>query len=187
MTNYNTKVVIFRIFAAVKYLGSIMKKVSLLFGLVILLICTASRCQDKESENCHTAIGFSNNSTKNLYVRGMHYIPRYPFASEVGYIHSTVNERYKVKSGEQSNRKAMSSSGCHEDRFDDDYYSDTFIVYIFDAAVVENTPWEIVARDYLVLKRYDLTLEDLQRLDWKITYPPTEMMKDVKQWPPYEE
>lgn len=63
----------------------------------------------------------------------------------------------------------------------------TVFVYVFDADIVENTSWGIVARDYLVLKRYDLTLEDLQRLDWKITYPPTEATKNIKQYPPYGE
>jgi len=155
---------------------------------MVLLISTATTCQDKENKNCHISIRFSNNSEKNLYVRSVHYIPRYPFASEVEYIHSTVQSHYKVYSGEQDNRDAMFDGSCLEYYFEDnDYYSDTHIVYIFDAAVVENTAWEIVARDYLVLKRYDLTLEDLQLLDWKITYPPTEAMKDVKQWPSYGE
>ena len=80
----------------------------------------------------------------------------------------------------------MWSGICFEKVFKNENFSDTVYVYVFDAAVVDNTSWDIVAKDYLVLKRYDLSLEDLQRLNWQVTYPPTEAMKDVKQYPPYE-
>ena len=36
-----------------------------------------------------------------------------------------------------------------------------------------------------VLQLYQLKLEDLQRLNWTITYPPTAAMRDVKMFPPY--
>jgi len=95
-------------------------------------------------------------------------------------------EDTKISACEQNNTEALSWWGdCYEAEFHPIGIFDTIYVYVFYASVVENTPWEVVARDYLVLKRYDLTLEDLQRLDWKITYPPTEAMKDVKQYPPY--
>ena len=85
----------------------------------------------------------------------------------------------------KENKDALFSRSCIEHQFG--RIGDSLFVYIFDAELIENTPWEVIAKDYLVLKRYDLTLEDLQRLNWKITYPPTEAMKDVKQYPPYGE
>ena len=161
--------------------------------LLLALICMAITCDPipKESENCHTAIKFSNNSEKDLRVRDifLHYI-LFPDPLNIkGLSYTARNDIYVVKSGEQDNRKATLGSGttCIEDIFKREGYTDTIFVYVFDAAVVENTPWEVVTRDYLVLKRYDLTLENLQRLDWKITYPPTEAMKNVKQYPPYGE
>ena len=69
----------------------------------------------------------------------------------------------------EENRDAFFSRNCIENTFDRDGF-DTIYVFIFDAEVVENTSWEDVARDYLVLKRYDLSLDDLKQLDWKITY-----------------
>ena len=159
---------------------------NLIIFLLLSWICMANTCKRDDSENCHYAIIFSNNFTKDLYIRDTHYISLYPFASEVGYFDNTVQERYKVRSGEQDNRDIIFSRHCFEVMFkDNEYYSGTHIVYVFDATVVENTSWEIVAGDYLVLKRYDLSLDDLKQLDWKITYPPTEAMKDVKQYPPY--
>ncbi len=49
--------------------------------------------------------------------------------------------------------------------------------------------WDALKADtlnnYKVTQRYDLSLSDLDRLGWTITYPPTEAMKDVKMWPTY--
>jgi len=141
----------------------------------------ATKCQDKESENCHTSISFVNNSERSLYVNYDTYYLRNidPFnIKALSYFHP---DQKNLKCCE-INTNALSSNMCFEDRFKT---IDTIYVFIFDTVVVENTIWEVVVQDYLVLKRYDLTLEDLQRLDWKITYPPTEAMQYVKQYPPY--
>ena len=45
------------------------------------------------------------------------------------------------------------------------------MIYIFDAGVLESTPWSTVVNDYMVLKRFDLSLQNLQKMDWTITYP----------------
>ncbi|MDR0437616.1 MAG: hypothetical protein LBH22_04860 [Bacteroidales bacterium] len=101
--------------------------------------------------------------------------------------YTAKHEMYKVNSGEQNNTRALNNRDCIENTFNrSDGFLDTLYLFVFDAAVIENTSWDIVVRDQLFLKRYHLTLEDLQRLNWRITYPPTEEMRDVKQWPPYE-
>ena len=44
---------------------------------------------------------------------------------------------------------------------------------------------EDTLRKYLpVVQRYHLTIKDLERLNWTVTYPPTEDMKGVSMWPP---
>ena len=159
--------------------------------LLLAGICIASHCGKKvDSENCHYAINFSNNSKKNLYVRDNRRVRSYPL--EIGYLDDTVQDRYKVNVGEKKNRIALLLNGpCWEYMFvggTPSYVTslmDTLSVYIFDAEIVEKNSWEIVVKNNLFLKRYDLTLKDLQRLDWKITYPPTEAMKDIEQYPPY--
>jgi hypothetical protein len=145
----------------------------------------ATKCADKESENCHSAITFSNNSDMTLYVKEENFYlidPPDPFdISRLSYFHPGQKN---IKSYSVS-KDALSSTMCFENSFGGDL--EILYIYIFDAAVIKNTSWEVVARDYLVLKRYDLTLKDLQRLNWKIAYPPTEAMKDIKQYPPYGE
>ncbi len=155
--------------------------------LVLFCICTATTCRKKEdSANCHSAIKFSNNFEKDLRVRANVCVRDIPSSCGIKALsYTAVGEMYLVKRGEQNNRKATEIRGCTESLFELEHYSDTHSIYIFDAEVIENTPWETVVRDYLVLKRYDLSLSDLQRLNWQVTYPPTEAMKDIQQWPEY--
>ena len=162
-----------------------MKNVIILF--LLAWICMATRCVDKESEYCHTLIKFSNKKEINLRVNYRFVHPNhFPDPSNIRNLYDTASKSiYKVHIGEKDNESAINSISCFERTFKIENYSDEVFIYVFDSEVVENTPWEVVARDYLVLKRYDLTLDDLQILDWKITYPPDERMKDMKMYPPY--
>lgn len=49
--------------------------------------------------------------------------------------------------------------------------SEVMTILLFDKAVVENTPWKTIREDYMVLKRYEYTLKQLDSLNWTITYP----------------
>ena len=163
-----------------------MKNVIIYLSVFFLyIICAAVSCEKKESEICHTVIRFSNNSENDLYIRSVLGNKGHPITLELSYYHNTILTQYKVVSGEQNNRRATDNNTCYEHVFERNSTPDTLKFYVLDAYVVENTPWDIVARDYLVLKRYDLSLEDLQKLNWRVTYPPTEEMKDVEQYPPY--
>jgi len=149
---------------------------------LLLIVCITVACLHKDTDICHFSIKFTNKSEKILYVR--EHIDLFPDPFDIRKLSYFTPTQKDIKCCKE-NKSALFSRSCIEDKFG--RVIDTNFVYIFDAAVVENTSWEVIARDYLVLKRYDLTLEDLQRLNWKITYPPTEAMKDVKQYPPYRE
>ena len=49
--------------------------------------------------------------------------------------------------------------------------ADTLSVYFIDNAVYETEPWDSVRIHYKILKRLDLSIADLQALNYKITYP----------------
>jgi hypothetical protein len=49
--------------------------------------------------------------------------------------------------------------------------SDKMSIYIFDSDTLKKYDWENVRINYRVLKRYDLTLHDLQSTDFYVTYP----------------
>ncbi len=48
---------------------------------------------------------------------------------------------------------------------------DTLSVFIFHADTLKKYSWEEIRDGYKVLKRYDLSLEDLEETDFTITYP----------------
>jgi len=59
-------------------------------------------------------------------------------------------------------------------------------IFIFHPDTLNKYTWEEVRESYNILKRYDLSLEDWQNLKSGIvTYPPTEAMKNIEQYPPY--
>lgn len=62
---------------------------------------------------------------------------------------------------------------------------DTVSIYFFEAETADNIPWENIKKEYKVLKRYDLSLRDIQLLNYEIPYPPTSVMKDMRMYPPY--
>ena len=65
--------------------------------------------------------------------------------------------------------------------------TDTIRVFVFDSEKYKETDWSTIRDQYLFLLRYDLTKAELDALGWRIAYPPTTKMKDIKMWPPYEE
>ena len=44
-------------------------------------------------------------------------------------------------------------------------------IFLFDKAIVDTVAWDKIREDYLVAKRYEYTLEQLDSLNWTITYP----------------
>ena len=48
---------------------------------------------------------------------------------------------------------------------------DTMSVFIFHTDTLEKDNWEEIRNNYKILKRYDLSLDDLKRMNWTITYP----------------
>ncbi len=66
-------------------------------------------------------------------------------------------------------------------------HRDTLSFYIFHADTVKKYKWDEVRDGYKILKRYDLSLQDIKQLNKSVYYPPTEEMKNMKMYPPYEE
>lgn len=65
--------------------------------------------------------------------------------------------------------------------------NDTLSLFIFHTDTLNKYKWEEIRKNYRVLKRYDLSIEDIQLLDYEIPYPPTEKMKNMRMYPPYDE
>ncbi|MDR3244939.1 MAG: hypothetical protein LBT50_00720 [Prevotellaceae bacterium] len=69
--------------------------------------------------------------------------------------------------------------------------SDTLSIYYFHPDTLNKYSWKEIQQGYKVLRRYDLSIEDIHSLKNEydvpeIPYPPTEAMKNMKMYPPYE-
>ena len=48
---------------------------------------------------------------------------------------------------------------------------DTLSIFILSKDTVDKYSWEEIRKSYNILKRYDLSLEDLEYLNYTVTYP----------------
>lgn len=48
---------------------------------------------------------------------------------------------------------------------------DTLSIFIFHTDTLNKYTWSEVRNRYKILKRYDLSLDDLERMNFKVTYP----------------
>jgi hypothetical protein len=122
---------------------------------------------------------FINNSDKILRA----YIERSSKDTIIeGYNNPMLSGREYTRSSPHSNNKGyFTSRSCFEGA-----YHPYIRIYIFDEEVLLATSWNEIIANYMILQRYDLTIKDLQTLNWQIPYPPTEVMKDMKMYPAYD-
>lgn len=58
--------------------------------------------------------------------------------------------------------------------------------YVIDCSYKDTLDNHLQYKDYPVLVRYDLTIDDLEGLNYIVEYPPIEQMQSVHMYPPYE-
>jgi len=49
--------------------------------------------------------------------------------------------------------------------------SRTISIFILDSNIVKTIPWDTIRNNNNYLKRYDLTTDSLNKLNWTVTYP----------------
>lgn len=82
-----------------------------------------------------------------------------------------LNPNFTKVQPHETNNNVLGGRDCIEIIYKDLIASDTLLVYVFDAQVLESTSWDTVISQHLILKRYDLSLDDLELSNWAITYP----------------
>jgi hypothetical protein len=139
-----------------------------LLVLIISILLLNQACGDKE-ENCHKTITFKNISNNSLYVVGSSFYP--DTLSFIGIPNPVLDSSHTKVLPEETNTRMLWGRDCIELAFKDLIPSDTMIIYVFDTHVLETTPWVSVKANYMVLKRFDLSIENLENSNWTITYP----------------
>jgi len=63
---------------------------------------------------------------------------------------------------------------------------DTLSIFIFSSDTLNKYDWEEMRKGYKILKRYDLSIQDLDLLGYGVYYPPITIMSEMKMYPKYE-
>lgn len=153
----------------------------------IFIICTSSTCK-KDKENCHSEISILN---KGIYGAAVQMSFTYSDTTVskrsvfLGFDSSSV----KIHPGDNS-FQSWGQGSCFEALFSGGgahnlLPADTLSIFIFSYDTLRKYDWETIRKEYKILKRYDLSLPDLRNLNWKVVYPPTREMENIKQFPPY--
>ena len=156
-----------------------MKKISYLLLLFLTLTLLSGSCDDEKDRY---KLRINNLSDKPVYVA---WTTSYPDTSLYTVVDPTPN--VQIKRVEANTLQRSIYRNASKGLFYLEGKIEKLSVFIFDAETLETTPWDIVQSKSLVLQRYDLTLEELERLKWIIPYPPTSAMKDVEMYPRYIE
>ena len=154
----------------------------------VLVVLLCSSCKWLQDAFIEYTPGLYNDSAFGLY----YYCPSAVVMSTIG---SCVYPDTTICFGKLTEAESVGAygmTGIHSqakyiERWFSYFPQDTISIFLFDEETVENVPWETVVKEYLVLQRYDLSIEDFKRLDNDIHYPPTPEMRDIHMWPPYEE
>lgn len=150
--------------------------------LMILFFAFLANTCDKEHENYHKTIEIINNSDKAVYA---YFNRSYPDTlAFTGIPSSSEPSIYKIESYKR-NKTALWQNTFWEVSFKDRRLipSDTLMIFIVDAKLWESNT---VHLNNTIIQRYDLSLRDLQQVNWILNYPPSENMKNIKMYPLYK-
>ena len=137
--------------------------------LVIAFMLNLLSCSPTNTENCHKIITFNNISDKTLHITSSESCPNTDSykASPDPSLDPSTNK--VLPNG--INKNALSNPNiCTETFYKDFVPSGILMVYVFDAQTLDEQGWDYIKANDLVLKRYDLTLKDLENMNWTITY-----------------
>lgn len=145
-----------------------------------IILCTQS-CE-KIAMDRDFPLYFQNNanhSVKGYLNDDEYYMALYPdtvisdFEERLGMIES--NEKARIAGG----------SATWESIYEVSVPNDTISIFIFHPDTLALYDWEIIRTGYKALRRYDLSLQDLNQLNFIVPYPPSPEMAGMKMWPPY--
>jgi len=145
-----------------------MKSSIIIFGLLCLFFITICLQCDNLAMDKKYPIYLVNKAPHPIgfyFATGGQYGTFYPDSLPITNQYVT----YQLDSG----KRFIYDSGLNwEKAFNEGFFpKDTLSVFIFHSDTLKKYPWDLVRACYKILKRYDLSLYDLKKLDWTITYP----------------
>ena len=163
-----------------KYMKHTIHKLSLLLSMIVLL-CS---CELREDEDHHYKIYFENHWKRSVYlwtdIDWYWYDNPYEEIFDMYWEEPVrVTKRcWEVPYGSVDEEFMKRDRDYYEDALED---GDSVVVCVFDV----EKPEEKDSACFLV--RYHMSKEDLQKVHFRVTFPPTEEMKDFYMNPSYDE
>ena len=97
-----------------------------------------------------------------------------------------LNLLHKIPKGKQCDMGGVGKIPDWDEIFE--YLSiDTMRIFILATDTVNMYDWNIIQKNYNILQRYDVSVEDLRYLNGCLYYPPISTMRDIRMWPPYSQ
>jgi len=133
----------------------------------ISIFCTACKVYTPQSmtdERLHII----NHSDRSIYA---YFCLNDPDTSIVNNINEPVD--FPVKQGkDQSFPRCiiLNKSGSWDSFFKEKNETYRIHIFVFDANVIDNVSWKEVKKEYLILKRFDLSYKDLQQHKWDVIF-----------------
>ena len=124
-------------------------------------------------------INNSNNTLKIYMNDDKYHRSVYPDTLITNFENRIFFEDYPPLSG----KREITSSVSWKESFKIHTIQDTMSVFVFHSDTLAKYSWEEVRKGYKVLARYDLSLEDLERLNFELSYPPDNRMQGIKMYP----
>jgi hypothetical protein len=121
------------------------------------LFCILNNCK---KEKAHITIGFTNNTERRLDIFDSYTYPDTSITLDI------FRGVYIVK---PFSREPLNNEWKKE--IDSESKSGVVMLFVFDSDTLSKYGEEGVIDGYKVLKRYDLTLQVLDNLNWELTYP----------------
>jgi hypothetical protein len=143
-----------------------MKATIISIGIIsILLITVCSKCEQAGMDNSYE-INLVNNSGHSIgyyFATGGKYGTYYPDSLPETNDYIAYDISKVLQPGYESH--------LNWEKFFQTLPKDTLSVFIFHTDTLNKYSWKEIRDGYKILKRYDLSLTDLERMNWTITYP----------------
>lgn len=142
-----------------------MKQVKIGFAaLTLYFLMSSSNC--KKWGHGDDRLTVSNNSDKNIYVVLQYNYPDTSINDE-----SWTYLAYNHLGVDSLSSKSLWNSKKWDKVIRDNNSSNTIMVFVYDVEAIAGKTWPEIQSSYEVLKRYDLTVGQLNSMGWNIIYP----------------
>lgn len=140
-----------------------MKFTIITISIFILFLCTA--CPE-QIDPADSELIIKNNSEDSIAYYFELLAPLDTSLSTIAYPQTSENIQSRII---PPNSETSNSEGFRRAFYGNP--NKVLMIYMFSPAVIDTVPWDSIVSNYQILRRYDLTLNDLEAIGWTVEYP----------------